>query len=396
MADIQIIPDGSGGWKYVNQDPKSGIIPAKNSSTVAYSLYIDKNDDIVWKKTTALNGTPSIGAAQNILTGTVTCLGVWADWWTPGNTGTKIHFCYIESVTGDVFYNYLDTASDTVGTAVTVAALTINGGNCSVTVAKSGNIFISFTGGNGQTQGFYRSTNGGTSFTSRTTVYESDFLDSVRLYPAPLADPSDIWGVYYDWTASQLSLKTHDDSANSWSENVIASVVTQTTNHDMFGAAIRPSDGHLLVAVNTNGLDAATADLNTFDIASGASITAKTDVITDIDDWGAPGVFIAPNGDVYVTYLGKADGSETYRSSSKQYYKKSSDGMTTWAAEQAYSETLRSQQYSFTPPNGYRFIAAAMADDFFVSYSVYSNVLNSVDVTPGIVVAPKSGFFGLM
>lgn len=395
MADVQIIPDGSGGWKYVNQDPKSAIIPAKNSATVGYSIWIDKNDDLKWKKTTALNATPSPGSAQNIVTGTVTCLGVWADWWTPGNTGTKIHFCYIESVTGDVFYNYLDTATDTLGTAVTVVALSINSGNCSVTVANSGNILVAFTGGSGQTQGFYRSTNGGTSFSSRTTVHEGDALDLTRLYPAPFADPSDIWCLYYDWSASQLSLKTYDDSANSWSENVIASTVTQTTSHDMFGAGIRFSDGHLLVAVNTNGLDAATADLNTFDIADGATITAKTDVITDKDDWAAPGVFVAPNGDVYVTYIGKSDGSENARSSVKQYYKKSTDGMATWAAEHAYSETLRAGQYSFTPPTGYRFIAAMMGDDFIANYSVYTNVVNSVDVTPPST-APNSGFFMLM
>lgn len=395
MADLKIIDTGAGGWKYINQDPKSAIIPAKNSSTVAYSVYVDNSDDLKWRKITALNGTPSVGSIQNILTGTVTCLGVWADWWTPGNTGTKIHFCYIESVTGDVFYNYLDTSNDTVGSPVTVVALSTSAGNCSVTVAMSGNILVAYAGNTGAINGFYRSTNGGTSFTSRTTVNEGDNLDSARLFPAPLADPSDIWAIYYDWSASQLSLKTYDDSANTWSENIIASSVTQTTNHDMYGAAVRPSDGHLIVAVNTGGLDNAAADLNTFDIASGASITAKTDVITNADDWAAPGVFVAPNGDIYVPYMGKSDGTETYRSSTKQYYKKSTDGMTTWAAEHAYSETLRNQQYSFCPPTGYRFMAAAMADDGFFQYSVYTNVVNSVDVTPSSA-PPKSGFFLLM
>lgn len=170
---------------------------------------------------------------------------------------------------------------------------------------------------------------------------ESVETDGQRLYPANLADANDIWCVFHDISANELSLKTYDDSGDSWAETSVATSIADSTTHPyaVFSAAVRHSDGHLLVAAWSE-FDTATADLLVWDITDSGTITAKTNVSTNVDDMGYVALFINQQTDeVYVAQFGINTGGNTAGTSWVAYYYLSDDGMATWGAQTPYSTT---------------------------------------------------------
>ncbi len=157
------------------------------------------------------------------------------------------------------------------------------------------------------------------------------------LFPGNEADNQDVWAVYWDADAEAISLKTFDDSGNSWSEQAISgSMVPFVTTFQMDGA-IRLSDGHLILAA-WSGFNVATADLMTWDINGAGSITAKTNIITDTAEYALVSVFVnQANDDIYVAYAGGTDMTTLV----KVFYQLSQDGGANWdgqAAMQANAE----------------------------------------------------------
>jgi hypothetical protein len=150
--------------------------------------------------------------------------------------------------------------------------------------------------------------------------------------------------LYLDVSTNELTLKVHDDSADTTAESaVIASVTSQGgdgTAPYPFSGAIRHSDGHL-IATWITAYDPTAATHGVADINGTASITAKTAIASGVDDHYWPALFIDQNtDDIYVGYGGKRDGSEVLGTSMNTWYTKSEDGGTTWTAgDTAYSET---------------------------------------------------------
>lgn len=381
MADVTLTTN----YRYSVHDPEC-LISHRTDPSVVYFVYIDRSDfDLKYRKST--DGGASWSAATTIRTGSVASVSVWADWWTPGDTGTTIHTLCVDDGVDDVFYRPLDTASDTLGTESTVyAGTTLSNTSVSITKTRGGNLLAAWETNE---RAAYKSTDGGVNWSSIASPMEADNNDQIDLYPANLADNQDAWAIYFDNSDHEFSLKTYDDSANSWSE---ASIVTGIT-YDFFlrphMGAVRHSDGHLLFVTSIQS-DVATNDLLTFDIGDASSITAKTNVITDADDWGAARVFIDQrNNDVYVSHAGKSDGSETWASSVKIYSHKSSDGMASWDTDTARQEAAATNvAYLFSPPMGARFILARMRDDFIATYTVYTSNVLSIAMPPLEMLAP--------
>ena len=148
-----------------------------------------------------------------------------------------------------------------------------------------------------------------------------------------------------------------------------------------FDAAVRPSDGHLVVAVWTER-DTATADFRVFDINGTGSITEKTALATDKDDSYHPSVYIDPGNNIYVAYMGKLDGSETLDTTVGVYYRKSTDGGTTWGAETAYSDGTGNWRGTWVALNGPRFLVAWYVN---ATADYLTNVTNSVAYTAASV-----------
>lgn len=327
---------------------------------IGYMFGINGDSDMDYMKTT--DGGQTWGAAIDILTGTVEAFDVWYDGWTPGWQGSKdIHIWMVEGGTNDdIRYCRLNTTNDSqldvtaVNLSTTVAG---RGQFVSGCRARGGNLYLAFNIDDGTEVGFYRSLDNGASWSSKTSPMEAN-LDQCKLYPANLVDPNDIWLLYNDDSTDELTVKTYDDSANSFSESSALTFVnenTDATGQYGFDGAIRFSDGHLIFAF-FNAYDSATGDFLVYDW-DGTNLNALTALTTDIDDMYYPGVFINnKNDDIYIAYVGKSDGSDTLTTSTTIYYAKSVDRGVTWTIDLAYQEGAASDyRQCWVPLGGDRF-----------------------------------------
>ena len=305
-----------------------------------YVFFIDSNTDLVYAKSTDRGRT--FATPVVIHAGTYEKFAVWSDKWTPGDSGTTVHIWGIESGIHDVNYFSLDVSTDTLGNGgapiVVLAGTSVvtTSGNMEISGAKSrgGNLYVAFDIDGGTETGFYRSTDAGATWAARTDCNEAT-SDFYLLFPGNDADNQDMYLVYWDRSADEISLKVHDDSANSWGETSIATGMADVATNAVqpqFSGAVRLSDGHLLIAA-WNSRDVGTADLLTWDINGAASITAKANIITNIDDCQCVNLALGPTETVHATYIGKSDGTETVSTAVKIYRKSSIDGMATWGAE---------------------------------------------------------------
>ena len=347
-ADVVINPNDAHASSPHNRH--YGRVIAWVSSTVGYVFWVDTTD-ISYSKTTDGGETWSNNTGITIQTGnTMNKLTIWYDQWTPGDSGTKIHIWWTDTTTDDLWYASIDTSDDTVSTPLSIASssadTSASANMISGAKSRGGNLYIAAVANSGSTptSHFYKSTDGGANWSSLTSPLEV-VGDTFILFPGNETDTNDMWLVYHDASALEVTLKTYDDSADSWSES--SAFVTGLTyfGAQFWAGSIRHSDNHLIFVVQTER-DTATADLLCFDINGASSITQKTDVITNADDWTAPAVFInQDNDDIYVLYIGKSDGSENlaYAVSTGVtgiYYKKSSDDAATWDAEGIISGNL--------------------------------------------------------
>jgi hypothetical protein len=312
--------------------------PVWTDENTAYVFYIDASDDVVFNKTS--DGGASWAGKTVIKTGTCRWVSVWYDKWTTGDVGTTIHVAYLDTGSHDIFYRDLDTSDDSLGTEITVfSGVSFEFEILDITKARGGNLYCGFWGDNDGENGFYRSTDSGANWTSRAQLADGNATDFILLMPGNEADNQDIWCIYWDASADELSLKIYDNSdgaSGSWSETLISGSMVDSPTYYQMSAAPRHSDNHVILAAWSE-LDAATADLKVWDIGGSADITAKTDVVTDLDESAQVAVFINQQTsppEIYVAYLKGG----TWTATVDVKYKKSTDGGAAWGSEQTYSE----------------------------------------------------------
>lgn len=357
MADINIVTSvaitlrGCRGLVFVSRD-------------IGYLFYTDSSNDFVYKKTT--DGGLTWGSAVAI-SGAETIVGydVWYDQWNPGDTGRLIHIWYFGTSGDDIIYRSLNTANDSLLGAVTVfngaTSVAGRGTFCSGTKARGGNLYVIFNIDAFAEHGFYRSTDNGATWASRTDPLEAD-LDQALLFPGNDADPQDIWMLYYDQSVTTFTFKAHDDSANSNSESSSVKTsftagATDLTGQYNWTGAIRHSDGHL-IAATWSERDSATGDFQVWDVSTANTFTELTALATNIDDCYYPSMFIDQRADViYIAYVGKSDGSETLDTTASVYYAKSTDRGTTWSKDNLISATGSDWRGCWTPLSGQRLLA---------------------------------------
>ena len=338
MADIQIEAVASDTFE--SRAIRSG--PFWVSPTDGYVIYLDTNNDLVYRKTA--NGGGSWGAAQVVVVA-ASCnawsYDCWADWQTDGDAGTKIHIAYMSDDLDQIRYVYLDTSDDSVAGDDLIEAVQGTGAffgssgfafhQITITKTRGGNLAVAFhylDSGAGRHANFFTSPDA-TTWTSKTTFDETEG-DYHLLFPSNEADNQDVWAVFWDISTDEISLKTFDDSGNSWSEQLISASMADDVPFQMDGA-IRLSDGHLILAAWSQYNNAA-SDLMVWDINGAASITAKANVITDTAEYALVSVFInQATDDIYVTYAGGTD----YTTLVKAFYQKSVDGGANWGGQAA-------------------------------------------------------------
>jgi len=317
-------------------------------------------------------------------------MSIWYDRWTPGNTGTKIHVAYQDAAFHDIFYRGLDTSDDSLGTERTVfAGASFETGNWNtavidITKARGGNLYIGFWGDSAGEYGFYRSTDGGATWTSRADVADGNAVDGILLMPGNETDEDDIWCVYWDRSANELTLKVYDDSGDSWSESVIATGVFDDVSYYQMSAAPRHSDNHVILAA-WDIISGPTADLWVYDLADSAGdVGSVTRVLVSTDEAAGVAVLInQQNDDIYVAYMKGG----TWEATVDVFYKKSTDGGTTWGAEQSYSEAAADDIRALwagisVGANGGRFQPTFFNDDLD---DLFVNIVNDVYIGPSVL-----------
>ncbi|GAH05472.1 unnamed protein product, partial [marine sediment metagenome] len=151
----------------------------------------------------------------------------WADWQTAGDAGTKIHIVYAnrDNVPG-IRYVYLDTSDGSVGgddlietcqgTGVFRTSEGILYAMVSITKTRGGNLAVAIKYEDSDSvlfHSFYTSPDADT-WTSKPGLYE-DNEDYCLLFPGNEADNQDVWGIYWNASANEISLKTFDNSGIS-------------------------------------------------------------------------------------------------------------------------------------------------------------------------------------
>src|SRR6056297_2782645 len=97
------------------------------SDSVGYNFYRDSTGQCVYNKSTDAGdtwGTPVIVDSQTDCIRIV----VWYDKWTPGDAGSNIHIATMDTSLDDLFYNRIDTTTDTLLLASSPVNATANSG----------------------------------------------------------------------------------------------------------------------------------------------------------------------------------------------------------------------------------------------------------------------------
>ena len=336
MADtlVTAVPDNSsdaiGVWGPYWSDKDTAII-----------VFIGSDSDMKFARTIDAGATWDTTVFQ---TGTSINCACWFDKETPDDTGNLVHVAWVESAGNNFHYRTIDVSDASLGTEETIdSTITVssNKEQNRVAITKTVNDNLIAALSTFTEIECYRSTDGGAVWTDRNDVFESaTFTDYVLLFPADV-DPGDVCGLFWDRSAAEINLKLYDDSANTWTEfgTPIDTSVFADQRHINMDGAIRHSDKHLLIAFHSND-DSTTDDIRTFDLTvdsiASPTVTSKDDVFTDEAESAQIGMFInQQNNDVYVSWI---SGNPTWELTADVVYKKSTDGMTSFGTEQAYSE----------------------------------------------------------
>lgn len=151
MADILIDSSVDAFTNDPREGSRSRLVVETNSSNI-YVFYTDGDGSIVYKKST--DGGQTWGSVVTVAADATydpSCVCVWFDKWTTGDSGTKIHIVFGDKTNEDIIYRSLDTASDTLSSAVIVATPTDLGSPdgsffTQITKARGGNLYIYYSG----------------------------------------------------------------------------------------------------------------------------------------------------------------------------------------------------------------------------------------------------------
>lgn len=313
------------------------------SDQVGYTFYVDSSNQCVYKKT--LNGGATWGATI-VVDSQTDCLKivVWYDRWTPGDaTGNYIHISTMDSSLDHLFYNRLDTTSDTLLMGTSPVDATINSGQApTYTAAANAHTMAKATDG----KIYLSAADASDSFalvcsascnltTSWTEVGPNpfDFANDFN-FLAPLSGGS-IMAINRDVSADDIRYKIWNGT--NWSSWVAIDLnAPENATYDVgMGLSVDTNTGDLyLVYAADNDNAVADHDIRTA-IYTGGAWSNKTDVLTNVPGRGvhtADISFDLNNNDVYVSY--SIEDTIGTAVSANIYWVKSTDGMTSWGAEQ--------------------------------------------------------------
>jgi hypothetical protein len=302
-------------------------------------------------------------------------ISVWYDQWTPGDTGDYIHIATYDTSADDIFYNRLDTNTDTLllttatTTMATVASvLSVGTNNVSITKATDGKVYVNIDDSNGT---FIRSC------TSSCNISTNWAAVGV----APQGN-NDSWSILAPLASGNVMLINRSTTnflrASIWNGTIwsaftnIDTAAVRNINYDVGTAVtIDTSTNDVYVAYVTDNNDFATADhdLKTAKY-TGTWSTTTASVFTNVSGRGLLQVAIAKDqttNNIYVAYTARTNIATT--SSSRVYYVMSDDEMASWGSEQGPIDTVPGDFYGLD-------MNIMSSDRFFVSWFDNNAVLD--------------------
>lgn len=322
------------------------IIQKNGATSTFYLFFIDSGVDLQYSKTTDGGFTWSTPIA--VFTGSIVAFANWYDRWS-GISGDKIRLAYTAS-DHIIRYRDLDISTDTLGTETTVftGVSTTSGGALSIVTGRNGHIRVAGSIDAGAEDGAWSSTDDGATWGDTIAdPSEGATQDQYYLLPGWNADTADVMLIFVDASANGLSVKRYDDSGNAWAETAIL------TDGNMAEISAGVSFPHVACFVDVansrnivaawNAVDAANQDIQVFIIDdTSVTETATRAVLNATDDSGLLAFGIdTVTGTWYIFYGGNADGSETFSTAIKIYYKTSTDSGATWSAQAALTAQVR-------------------------------------------------------
>jgi len=344
--------------------------------------------DLIAERTTNKGANWSTIALQGASI-TTQWIDVWYDRETPGDTGNLVHVVYLESDNDIFHYRTIDVTDGTVGTERSIATgLTVAGtsnNRTALTKCVNGNLLAAFT--TDTEEDCLRSTDGGVNWTSRASPIESLTEDDhILFFPADV-DAGDAVCLFWDASATEITMKMYDDSADTWTEFATAVLTSMnlTPARTLWDGSVRHSDKHILMCAwndeDTANTDVKTADMTVDSIAS-PSRTVKANVVTNLNESGmSTAMWINQQSDeVRVAYIK----GTTFAVALDVVFRISTDGMGTWGDEQAYSEAtaddLRLVAAGRTgDDDGGRFQPSWFNDDL---NDIFVNEVNGAEIAP--------------
>lgn len=321
---------------------------------VGYKFYrtgLPDNGKCSYRKTT--NGGTSWGSTV-VFDSQTDCVGiaVWYDRWTPGDTtGNYIHLVTIDTSADEMYYNRLDTSSDTllVATSISIApgaagtyAATTNKPN--VTKATDGTIYAVTDDGNGTN---IRSCSATCGVSGNWSAVGTPPQGNANTYSQLM--PLGSGNIMLVNRSVTNVMRSSIWNGSSWSSmsTIDPSAPRNTTYDAAFALTVDTSTGDLfLVYVADN--DSFTVDDH--DIRSayydGSSWSLKTDAITNIAGRAILQARISRdqnNGDLYVIYTSRTTIADS--TTGNVYFKKSTNNMTSWGSEQGPINSVAGDLY---------------------------------------------------
>jgi hypothetical protein len=299
--------------------------------------YLDSGTDGSWLLTLNSGGTWT--KQTDFESSSSDMMEIWYDKWTTGQTGDLAYVVHEDNTPNDVRIAILNTTNETMSNQVDIyLGETQDAGNhllstSSITKSRNGILYAASRIDNDGEYFFSQSYDNGQTWLARAEIIEgsgaSCCQDRVRLVPGNETDPSDILAIYYDDSDLEITIKTYDNSSNSWSESAAIMSHTDGSSDYDFGASVRHRDNHTLFAAwDATGAD---NDLYFWDIGDGNTYTRKLNVINISDGTAGKWVNILinqQNDNIYVAYI----------RNSIVYYKLSEDGGDSWGSEIRLSE----------------------------------------------------------
>jgi hypothetical protein len=307
-----------------------------------YTFYKDSTSQCVYSKT--LDAGASWAAAVTVDSQT-DCLKivVWYDRWTPGDvTGTDIHIATIDSSNDQIFYNKLDTSTDTLFLGSSPVNTGVNSGQSpsltdsinsqAITVATDGKIYVAV---NDNSDSFALSCAASCNLTTSWTEVGTSPFDTRNDYNllAPLAG-GDVLVINRDTSADDLRSAVWDGVSWSGWTTIDPNAPESSTYDASMSISVNKDTGDVYLVYAADIADnAADDDIRTAIYSSGAWSSGGNVVTDSVGSLSSVSVAIDQNtADIYVAYGRTTTFGDS--ATGNIFWKSSSNNMTSWSTEQ--------------------------------------------------------------